>query len=177
MIESHYDVLGVAVDATSEQVRAAYLALARTHHPDQHASASEAERAANEREMQRINTAWQVLGDADRRRAYDERMFGGGTSVVRPSRVRQEFVPFDDGDDEPLDLSDEGVEGTGVGRSLQVGPVVFLLGGIFGLIVGAIVQLPFLIVVGVIGIVLAGLAFFAAPVVALARSRSAERAP
>lgn len=176
MIETHYEVLGVAIDASPAEVRAAYVALARTHHPDQHASATAAERDANEREMQRINTAWQVLGDADRRRRYDETLDVESSSVLRRSKERFEFVPFDDADDEVHpDLLDDGVEGTEVGRSLQVGPAVFLLAGLFGVVVGAVVQLPFLLIVGVIGLVLGALSFLAAPIVALSRSRTAER--
>ena len=179
MSDDPYVVLGVPVDASDEQVRRAYLALARTHHPDQHASAPADERAGHEREMRRINSAWQVLGDPDRRRAHDAIRAESGPSVIRSSGERQPFVPFDDGDDEvhPELLDDAGVEGTGVGSGLQVGPVVFVLGGVFGIVVGVLVQLPFLVGVGAVGLIGGSLTFLAAPAVAIARSRSAERNP
>ena len=98
-------------------------------------------------------------------------------SVGVPTPGRYDFVPYDDGDDE-IDfrlIDDVGVEGTHVERSLQMAPVLCLLGGIIGVVLGIIVNLPFLIAVGIVGLVLAGLGFLAAPFVALSRSLRAER--
>lgn len=67
-----YEVLGVAPDAPAPLVRAAYLALARRHHPDFYLSASPAVRADAERRMRSVNEAWAVLSDPARRAAYDE---------------------------------------------------------------------------------------------------------
>src|SRR5207237_9498763 len=59
---THYEVLGVSVSATSEEIRRAYLRQARLHHPDV---------GGGERPMQALNRAWAVLGSPKRRRAYD----------------------------------------------------------------------------------------------------------
>jgi hypothetical protein len=54
----------VAPDATTDEIRAAYRRAARAHHPDRHGDAASAR-------MADVNHAWQVLGDAGRRRDYD----------------------------------------------------------------------------------------------------------
>lgn len=68
---THYECLGVAPSASTEEIRLAYLELARSRHPDVHPDAPEAERAESNRTMAAINAAWFVLRDADRRRVYD----------------------------------------------------------------------------------------------------------
>lgn len=60
---THYEVLGVAASASAEEVRRAYVELARALHPDRaHGDA---------RRMQEVNEAWRVLRDPAARRAYD----------------------------------------------------------------------------------------------------------
>ena len=71
MARSHYDVLGVSTRSSGDEVRKAYLDLARRFHPDRYIDASPAQRSAAERSMQEINEAWRVLGDPGRRRRYD----------------------------------------------------------------------------------------------------------
>lgn len=66
MSPSHYDVLGVARDATPDEVRAAYRRLARRHHPDRMRAAG-----TSDDEMPRINEAYRVLSDPARRAVYD----------------------------------------------------------------------------------------------------------
>lgn len=64
---SHYEVLGVAVTATAEEVRAAYRQAARDHHPDA---------GGDPRRMRDVNAAWHVLRDPGRRAAYDRQLTG-----------------------------------------------------------------------------------------------------
>ena len=64
---THYARLGVAHDASTEQIRQAYRALARVHHPDRLGSSTSAE-------MLEINEAWRILSDPILRRAYDTRL-------------------------------------------------------------------------------------------------------
>ena len=59
-----YEVLGVARAATRPQIRAAYLARARTAHPD-----LVGERGLDV--MRALNEAWAILKDSDRRTEYD----------------------------------------------------------------------------------------------------------
>lgn len=58
--------------ASTEEVRAAYRALARRLHPDRLGDVSDAERTLADRRMREINESWEVLRDPARRRAYDE---------------------------------------------------------------------------------------------------------
>jgi DnaJ domain len=58
----HYRTLGVAPTASAEEVRRAYRRLVRQHHPD-HGGESAV--------FREVAVAWRVLGDADRRAAYD----------------------------------------------------------------------------------------------------------
>lgn len=62
-----YKVLQVDAEAEPEVIRAAYLCLAKKYHPD--TSGGEGDR------MAALNEAWAVLGDMDRRRAYDRARF------------------------------------------------------------------------------------------------------
>lgn len=71
MAASHYETLGVADGAEPEEVRRAYLDLARRLHPDRWIDASAGERAEADRRMREVNEAWRVLGNPGRRVAYD----------------------------------------------------------------------------------------------------------
>ncbi len=73
-IENHYATLGVGRSASAAAIRAAYLAMARDLHPDRHMSSTPAEQARAERVMRKVNEAWSVLGDTNRKATYDERL-------------------------------------------------------------------------------------------------------
>jgi curved DNA-binding protein CbpA len=62
---THYDTLGITPKATSEQIRRAYRALARRHHPDVNPAPDAAAMFAQ------VQTAYAVLIDPERRRQYD----------------------------------------------------------------------------------------------------------
>ncbi|MFN2609117.1 MAG: J domain-containing protein [Acidimicrobiales bacterium] len=66
-----YDLLGVPTDASHTEIRRAYHAQARRHHPDTHSGAPPAAIDAARRRMAAINAAWAVLGDPARRQEYD----------------------------------------------------------------------------------------------------------
>ncbi|MGW0036844.1 molecular chaperone DnaJ [Gordonia sp. NPDC003376] len=70
-----YKDLGVASDASSEEIKKAYRKLARELHPD----ANPGDTKAEER-FKRVSEAHSVLSDADKRKEYDETraMFAGG---------------------------------------------------------------------------------------------------
>ncbi len=175
----HYAVLGVATSAPAAEIRRAYLRLAREHHPDFHEAGDDAARSANEREMQRINQAWTVLGDPARRSAYDLRRRAPQPDAdgrPRPEPARYDFVPYDD-EDIDIDyasLIDDAVEGTGVPRWTQLVPVALVLGGIAILVLGVMINLSPLLSLGVVMAVLGVLGFLASPAIAISRSRSAE---
>ena len=58
----HYSTLGVSRDASQEEIKKAYRKLAMTHHPD---------KGGNPAEFQKINDAYEVLGDVTKRQQYD----------------------------------------------------------------------------------------------------------
>lgn len=72
-MEDFYAVLGVSRRADDVVIKAAYRALSQRYHPDK--VPFEQRKAANAR-MSEINRAYDVLGDASRRRQYDEQLGG-----------------------------------------------------------------------------------------------------
>jgi hypothetical protein len=78
--EDYFQMLGVGRDATLEQIRKAYFALARAWHPDRLPSDLADMKAPLGRVFARFNDAYQTLSDATRRKEYRERLqHGGGT--------------------------------------------------------------------------------------------------
>jgi curved DNA-binding protein len=65
--KDYYQSLGVDRTATPEQIKQAFRKLARVHHPDVAKN-----KAAGEAKFKEINEAYEVLGDPDKRRRYDE---------------------------------------------------------------------------------------------------------
>ncbi len=65
-MKDHYAILGVAANAPLTEVKSAYRKKASLLHPDKNPSA---DAAAKFREIQE---AYELLGDKDRRHAYDE---------------------------------------------------------------------------------------------------------
>ena len=60
----YYKVLGVASTATDKEISRAYRKLAKTHHPDTN--------PGSEEQFKSISVAYDVLGDAEKRKEYDE---------------------------------------------------------------------------------------------------------
>jgi molecular chaperone DnaJ len=62
--KDYYKTLGVPNTATAKEITRAYRKLAKQHHPDQN--------PGEEETFKEITAAYDVLGDADRRKEYDE---------------------------------------------------------------------------------------------------------
>jgi molecular chaperone DnaJ len=105
-MSSLYDTLGVQKGASQDEIKKAYRKLARQHHPD----ANPGDRAAEER-FKEVQTAYDVLSDEGKRKAYDRYGSTNGRGPAGP--------------------------GTGGGPNVDFGNVDFgdlgdILGGIFG---------------------------------------------
>ncbi len=64
MGKDYYKILGVNKDATPEEIKKAFRKLAHQHHPDK--------TGGDEKKFKEINEAYQVLGNEDKRRKYDQ---------------------------------------------------------------------------------------------------------
>src|SRR5437762_9659188 len=63
----YYETLGVPKTATEDEIRTAFRKLARKHHPD----VAKDKKTAEEK-FKEINEAYEVLGDPEKRKKYDE---------------------------------------------------------------------------------------------------------
>ena len=78
-----YEILDILPSATDDQIRTAYRILVQLHHPDRLQQMSPAVREYAEERLKKINLAYGVLGDPERRAIYD--------ATLRPSAA-----PVDD---------------------------------------------------------------------------------
>ena len=100
-----YQVLGVARDASAEDVKRAYRKLAKRLHPDLNPG-----NTAIEQQFKEVSQAYGILGDAEKRKRFDrgeidasgqERPFARGGSYRRHAESGQgaKYRPFDFGED------------------------------------------------------------------------------
>src|SRR5215469_7948914 len=66
-----YEVLGIAKTASEAEIKKAFRALAKKHHPDKHAGD-----AAAQKRFQEISGAYDILGDKEKRAQYDAGAIG-----------------------------------------------------------------------------------------------------
>ena len=69
---NYYEILGVSKDASDEEIKSAYRRLAKKYHPDLYSTKPEAERKEAEEMFKKINHAYQVLSDPQKKAAYDQ---------------------------------------------------------------------------------------------------------
>ena len=62
MMVSHYEVLGLSVEASAAAIRKAYRERAKCEHPD---------KGGSDKQFQRLQQAYEVLADTGSRRQYD----------------------------------------------------------------------------------------------------------
>lgn len=88
----YYDTLGVSKDASNSKIKKAYYNLAREFHPDK---APEDKKEEYTQKFQKISEAYEVLGDDEKRKTYDQ--FGkdglseGGGPGVNPFDIFSQF--------------------------------------------------------------------------------------
>ena len=178
-METLYDHLGVSPQASQDEIKRAYHSLARRHHPDAHPGAEAAVLEEARRRMVLLNGAWAVLGDPERRRAYDTAVGRTGTGP-RETGPRQgpRFPGWFEPDDVPApDLEEDPPD---AGR--RTGPadlVVFLPVGVLGLAVAlfafsVLSGSPAMFGAAVALVPVAVVAFVAMPLVVLLRGTRAR---
>src|SRR6266480_169876 len=81
--KDYYAVLGVSASATQDEVKKQYRKLAAKHHPDK----NQGDPKSADR-FKEISEAYQVIGDPEKRKQYDQMRqlgaFGGGRPGGRP---------------------------------------------------------------------------------------------
>lgn len=93
-VATHYDVLGVRSDASTMQIRRAFVGKARELHPDVYSGRPDAEIATDRRAMQDLNEAWRVLRDPTMRADYDRLL--GEAPMQAQAPVAQPPTALDD---------------------------------------------------------------------------------
>jgi hypothetical protein len=188
---NHYEVLGVAPESESGEIRKAYLAAARRYHPDFHVDADAPTRDGNARRMQALNRAWEVLGDPAARADYDRSLLAGtDPGFARRAARDQQAEPempagkgwtpragddgwmsdFDAWADEHDDLAPD------LPRSNRRNVVTLLPVGLFAVavvctFVGLAVKLNELVALGAVCVILAAGLFVMLPMFEMARGR------
>jgi molecular chaperone DnaJ len=86
MPESLYDTLGVKKGASADEIKKAYRKLARQFHPD----TNQGDKGAEER-FKQVQTAYDVLSDPEKRKAYDRFGSTNGRGAPGPGGVNVDF--------------------------------------------------------------------------------------
>ena len=87
-----YETLGIAKNASADEIKKAYRKLARQYHPDRNPGD-----AAAEAKFKEVQTAYDVLSDPEKRKQYDA--FGNGrVRTGAPGGATFDFGDFDLGD-------------------------------------------------------------------------------
>lgn len=171
---THYDVLGVAADAPPAEIRAAFVAQARRHHPDYFVDAAPAVRAAAEQRMRAVNDAWSVLSDPGRRAAYDlERGL-----VPDPHRFRP-LEPDEPGDVDPRTEPDTPYRVAPAAEARRTRLATLVPIGLFGVsvalvLLGLLIAVPAIIAFGVVVFLLSCAGFVVVPLLVLSRATRDE---
>lgn len=72
-MKNYYEILGLSRKATKEEIKKAYVALAKKYHPD----VTVLPKDVAEKQMAALNEAYAVLSDANKRQCYDSNGVSG----------------------------------------------------------------------------------------------------
>lgn len=81
----YYEVLGVQRDAATDQIRSAYRKLARKYHPDVNKAADASSK------FKEATQAYEVLGDEQKRKMYDQFGHAGPGSPFQPGQAARAY--------------------------------------------------------------------------------------
>lgn len=169
---THYEVLGVAPDASGEAIQRAYRLLARRHHPDVSPGTDPSVMAA-------INGAWMVLSDPAQRRHYDAQLHRPQAEPpARPASPGQsgtgwEPLHWDDEDLDPEDESDEPYADVPRRPSdmLVMTPVLLIVAAVAVFFLSIMSGSPGLRTFSMLLIPISGIGFVMAPLMVMLRSK------
>jgi hypothetical protein len=143
MGSTHYATMGVRRDASSGEIRRAYLARARERHPDMPGGSDGA--------MSDLNAAFAVLSDPKERKSYDRSIgvAGAGAGAVE-SRGTTAPGHYDEGHShDPVELNDDGQE-LSLAMRFFTKAVPLLFVAAFGvMVVGAMLQVEPMFAAGI----------------------------
>ena len=88
--KDYYDTLGVAKNASDEEIKKAYRKLAMKHHPDRNQDGGK----ASEEKFKEAKEAYEMLSDADKRAAYDQYGHAGVDPNMRGGPGAEGFGGF-----------------------------------------------------------------------------------
>ena len=71
---TYYEILGVKQDSGFDEIKSKYRKLAMKYHPDRNPDNKEAEE-----KFKKITEAYEILGDAEKRKDYDEKLLNKNT--------------------------------------------------------------------------------------------------
>jgi len=92
-MDDYYSVLDIGKEASAEEIKKAFRRLAHEHHPD---------KGGTDAKFKKINEAYQVLSDPDKRRHYDQfgpaddNPFGGGFQGFSNQNINFDFGGLED---------------------------------------------------------------------------------
>ena len=77
---TYYEILGVKQDADFDEIKSKYRKLAMKYHPDRNPDNKEAEER-----FKQVSEAYEILGDAEKRKNYDEKLVNKRTGSRKKS--------------------------------------------------------------------------------------------
>lgn len=108
---THYDILGVSRDASSDEIKQAYRRLARKYHPDVNPGDPEAVET-----FQRLSQSYHVLSDPDARARYDRQLDERDAPASQSTQARSPSQPATPSGTSPRDLCNDGLKQNQFGR-------------------------------------------------------------
>ncbi len=171
---TYYDVLGVAPDAPTGEIRAAFVALARRHHPDYYVAASADARRHAEQRMRAINEAWAALSDPARRATYDR-----DHGLVPDPGAFRPLEPDAPGDADLRDEPDTPYRAVAAKEEQRRRVATLVPIGLFGasvglFAIGLVLAVPAILALGVVLLLLSCAGFVVIPLVVLSRATRDE---